>query len=130
MIGGPPGRVICTADRPASDDARWVVAIEHLQKLCSTVRFERPARVFGQIERIGCPRRSAYLDHHTRQLVAAADFPQPSASIKLACPPAEAGPDLPAHVGPNRSARMRRGSCPRATSASATPSTNPVGPHR
>jgi DNA-binding response OmpR family regulator len=38
--------------------------------------------------------------------------------------------DHPVYVGPNRSARMRLGSCPTDTSASATPSTNPVGPHR
>lgn len=92
------GRQIRAAGRAASDDAGWVVVVQDLQNLSTSVGLECVSRVVGQTERIARPSRPTDLDHDLRNLRTAGDLPEPTARVDTRthmC--AQVRSDLPSH---------------------------------
>ena len=92
------GSHIRAAGRAASDDAGWVVVVQDLQYLGTSVGLKGMSRVFGQAERIARPSRSADLYHNVPNLGTPGDLPEPTARVDT---PTHMRPevrsDLPAH---------------------------------
>ena len=92
------GSQIRAAGGVASDDAGWVVMVQDLQYLGTSVGLEGMSRVFGQTAGIARPSRSADIDHNVRNLRTPADLPEPTARVDT---PTHMRPevrsDLPAH---------------------------------
>ena len=86
------------APQPAMDDARRLVALDHLEELGTSVRLECLPRVVREPRGIARPRRLIDLDHNPRNLVTTSDLPEPTARVPVrASVSTEVRADLPSH---------------------------------